>query len=93
MSSFLFQASFEVGERTHREIVSVDEYLEIYIDSVHNIPDDWKLRFYAYCTAVHVLHGTEEICHGIKESPKPITKDHFFSFCKVDILVCLQLLL
>uniref|UniRef100_A0A0R3S5X0 phosphatidylinositol 3-kinase n=1 Tax=Elaeophora elaphi TaxID=1147741 RepID=A0A0R3S5X0_9BILA len=76
--------TFLNSEREQREILTVDEQLLVHVDSIHNIPREWSQQFSLFSVAVHVMHGTAEICRGFKENPRPIINDHFFPYCRTN---------
>ncbi|VDK86356.1 unnamed protein product [Litomosoides sigmodontis] len=79
------------SDREQREILTVDEQLLVHVDSVHNIPREWSQQFTLFSVAVHVMHGTAEICRGFKESPRPIINDHFFPYCRTNTWACFRI--
>uniref|UniRef100_A0A1I7VGA5 Phosphatidylinositol-4-phosphate 3-kinase n=1 Tax=Loa loa TaxID=7209 RepID=A0A1I7VGA5_LOALO len=84
-------ATFSNSEREQREILTVDEQLLVHVDSVHNIPREWSQEFSLFSIAVHVMHGTAEICRGVKENPRPIINDHFFPYCRTNTWACFRI--
>ncbi|VDK37641.1 unnamed protein product, partial [Gongylonema pulchrum] len=76
--------SFESGERQQVEVITVDEKLSVFIDSVQNIPAEWMEQFHSFYVGVHVLHGTIELCRGIREPTCPLIHDNVFSYCRMD---------
>ncbi|VDM96038.1 unnamed protein product [Thelazia callipaeda] len=83
--------AFPRAEHEHREIFTVDEQLLVHVDSVHNIPQDWSDRFSVFSVAVHVMHGTAELCRGIKESSRPVISNHFFPYCPTNTWACFRI--
>lgn len=71
-------------ERKLREVVGIEECLLVHVDSVHNIPPSFSERFHAFYVAIYVMHGTAELCRGFKESPRPITEDQLFPYCRTN---------
>ncbi|OZC04855.1 hypothetical protein X798_08177 [Onchocerca flexuosa] len=82
---------FSNSEREQREILTVEEQLLIHVDSVHNIPREWSEQFNSFSVAVHIMHGTAELCRGFKESPRPIINDHFFPYCRTNTWACFRI--
>ncbi|KAK6109822.1 Phosphatidylinositol 3- and 4-kinase family protein [Brugia pahangi] len=83
--------TFSNSEREQRDILTVDEQLLVHVDSVHNIPREWSQEFSLFSVAVHVMHGTAEICRGFKENPRPIISDHFFPYCRTNTWACFRI--
>uniref|UniRef100_A0A8R1XX44 Phosphatidylinositol-4-phosphate 3-kinase n=1 Tax=Onchocerca volvulus TaxID=6282 RepID=A0A8R1XX44_ONCVO len=82
---------FSNSEREQREILTVEEQLLVHVDSVHNIPREWSEQFNSFSVAVHIMHGTAEICRGFKENPRPIINDHFFPYCRTNTWACFRI--
>ncbi|MCP9266259.1 Phosphatidylinositol-4-phosphate 3-kinase c2 domain-containing subunit alpha [Dirofilaria immitis] len=83
--------TFSNSEREQREILTVDEQLLVHVDSIHNIPREWSQQFNSFSVAVHIMHGTAEICRGFKENPRPIINDHFFPYCRTNTWACFRI--
>lgn len=69
-------------ERKRREISEVEENLLVHVDSVHNIPSDFSSGFDEFYVAVHVMHGTAELCLGFKDKPRRVLGDQFHRYCR-----------
>lgn len=79
------------GEVKKREVVRMDESLTVHVDSVHNIPNEWRERYHSFYVAVHIMHGTAVLCPGYQELPKPVINDNCFPYCHTNVWVSVVL--
>uniref|UniRef100_A0A1I8A3H4 Phosphatidylinositol 3-kinase n=1 Tax=Steinernema glaseri TaxID=37863 RepID=A0A1I8A3H4_9BILA len=76
--------------RPIRDVVDVTEKILIFVESVHNLPEEWVATYESFYMAVHLIHGTAELTRGWCGVPCSVDTSSFFPSLKMNLWVRIQ---